>query len=177
MNRAALAALTLCCLVPLVACDDDPEPDIAPPDTSSAAPTEPTTEPPTTPPVKLSPEETVRAWVEARNDALATGDFGDMQALSATECSSCAEQVKGIKRVYDAGGSFKTRGWRVQAASVESESATRARISTALVLAGGTTIPSEGAEPIQYQQEKRIALFDLGRRNGQWLLTLIGFVR
>ena len=66
MKRPLLAALAMLTLVVCAGCNDDPEPDFAPPESTSPAPTPPTTsEPPE--PERLSPEETVRAWVEARN--------------------------------------------------------------------------------------------------------------
>ena len=89
MKRPLLAALAMLTLVVCAGCNDDPEPDFAPPESTSPAPTPPTTsEPPE--PERLSPEETVRAWVEARNitvqdgstDAVYELEHGGLQDLS-----------------------------------------------------------------------------------------------
>ncbi len=82
-TRWALATLLAVCLVGACS-DDDPQPDIAEPTPSapsssatvSTSPTESAT--PT-----LGPEETVRAWVDAWNEALRTGDTASVRALVA----------------------------------------------------------------------------------------------
>ena len=70
MKRTPLAALAVLMAVGCAGCSDDPEPDFAPPESTSPAPTDPTTSSTTEEPERLSPEETVRAWVEARNIAV-----------------------------------------------------------------------------------------------------------
>ena len=73
VKRSPLAALALMLALACASCsDDDPEPRISPPESSSPAPTE--TETTSEPPEALDPEETVRAWVEARNVARARDD-------------------------------------------------------------------------------------------------------
>ena len=71
MKRTLLAALAVLVAVAYAGCSDDPEPDFAPPESTSPAPTDPTTS--ATTPEELSPEETVRAWVEARNITVQDG--------------------------------------------------------------------------------------------------------
>ena len=80
MKRSPLAALALLLALACAACnDDDPEPRFGPPESTSPAPTE--TETTSEPPEPLDPEETVRAWVEAQNLALRTGETQDVRAL------------------------------------------------------------------------------------------------
>ena len=80
-TRWALATLLAACL--LAACsDDDPEPDIADPTpsataSSSAATVSPSPSESATP--VLGPEETVQAWVDARNAALQDGDTTEVR--------------------------------------------------------------------------------------------------
>ena len=73
-TRWALATLLAVCLVGACS-DDDPEPDIADP-TASASSSSATVSPSPTVSATpaLGPEDTVRAWVEARNAALQDGD-------------------------------------------------------------------------------------------------------
>ena len=72
----ALAAVAL--VFALAACEDEPTPDIPDPTPSSTA-ASPTETSPT--PEVLTPEETVRAWVAAWNQALQTGDTSAVAAL------------------------------------------------------------------------------------------------
>ena len=113
MKRPLLAALAVLALVVCAGCNDDPEPDFAPPESTSPAPTTPptTSEPPE--PERLSPEETVRAWVEARNALMLTGNASKIDSLSAANCTTCADQIDPLKAVLRAGGRFETDGWRV----------------------------------------------------------------
>jgi len=180
VTRSPLAALALMLALMLaLACaacnDDDPEPRFGPPESTSPAPTE--TETTSEPPDALDPQGTVVAWVEARNTALATGNVTQLQALSAPGCSSCKDQIEPIQQVHEAGGHFETKGWHVKKSRVDSLSRSRASVSTALVLAGGRTVPEAGADPVEYAQEKRIAIFELSNTNGAWSVTLIGFLR
>src|SRR4051794_34881946 len=94
-TRWALATLLAVCL--LGACsDDDPKPDIADPTpsaTESSSSASVSTSPSESASPALGPEETVRAWVEARNSALQDGDTSDVRALSATGCGSCDQHI------------------------------------------------------------------------------------
>ena len=76
MKRSPLAALALMLALAGAACnDDDPEPRFGPPESTSPAPTE--TETTSEAPDRLDPEETVRAWVKARNVTVADGSTDD----------------------------------------------------------------------------------------------------
>ena len=96
-TRWALATLLATCL--LGACsDDDPDPDIADPTPTASSFSATVTPSPTvsaTP--ALGPEETVRAWVEARNAALQDGDTSEVRALSATGCGTCDQHIAPIE--------------------------------------------------------------------------------
>ena len=81
MKRSPLAALALMLALACAACnDDDPEPRFGPPESTSPAPTE--TETTSQAPDPLDPEETVRAWVKARNVTVRTADSTAVYALS-----------------------------------------------------------------------------------------------
>ncbi len=53
--RTPLAALAVLVAVACAGCSDDPEPDFAPPESTSPAPTDPTTSSTTTEPAELTP--------------------------------------------------------------------------------------------------------------------------
>jgi hypothetical protein len=176
LKRTRLAGLAVALALACVACSDDPEPKLSPPESSSPAPTETetTSEPPE--PKPLNPEETVRAWVEARDVLMLTGEASGVEGLSARSCTTCADQINPLKAVHRAGGSFETRGWRVVRSQVDSTSATRAQVTAGLAMAGGTTYPRADAEPVNYSPEKRIAVFKLTRAGGTWTVQMIGFL-
>ena len=78
--RALVAVLLLSAAL---GCEDEPTPNIPDPTPSSSAPspTETESSPTTSPtPEALTPEETVRAWVDARNQALQNGDTAAVRA-------------------------------------------------------------------------------------------------
>ena len=86
MKRSPLAALALLLALACASCsDDEPEPKFGPPESTSPAPTE--TDTTSEPPEPLDPEETVRAWVEARNAAIAgQARRRTCRPLSADDC-------------------------------------------------------------------------------------------
>ncbi|MFA6574202.1 MAG: hypothetical protein WCS84_02185 [Nocardioides sp.] len=169
-----LAALTLA----LVGCsDDDPEPEADPtPSTSTSTSVTPTPEP-TEPAAPLDPEATVKAWVAARNQALSRGDVTEVRRLSSPECSSCADLIDPIAETHANGGRYETAGWRVLRARVTDHAPDAAEVTAALVFAGGTTYLSATADPVVYEAERRITIFELTKSSGGWAVSLIGFVR
>ena len=178
MTRTPLAALALVAALACAGCnDDDPRPDFAPPESTSPAPTTPptTSEPPE--PERLSPEETVRAWVEARNLGLKTGRLTQVRELSAPNCTSCNDLIDPIEDVYEAGGEFRTRGWSIAGLNVKKADSRRAEIQVALDVAGGQTIQEAGGEPVSYPPENGIAIFELASNDDErWAVSLLGFL-
>jgi hypothetical protein len=168
-TRAVLVALLLAALGASTGCsNDDPEPQFSPP--SSEAPTSPSTTP------AADPAEAFRGWVDARNVALKTGDTSEVRSLSADNCRTCENSISPIERVYSDGGQFDTEGWIVDSAIVKRQSGTRARVSAAITYAAGETVPSAGAEPVDYEVERHILLVDLDHVDGTWLVSDIGYV-
>jgi hypothetical protein len=175
-TRLALAALTAAAL--LSACQDDPKPKVADPTPSApSSETPPTTSPysSVTPTVAYDAEATVRAWVEARNAALLTGDTAAVDALSATDCRSCRELTAPIADVYAAGGRFETAGWTIKSLKQKPDS-TPAQVDTALIFAPGTTVPSAGADPVKYDEEKHIVTFKLAEGDSGFQVRLVLFL-
>src|SRR3954447_351247 len=97
--RAVLTALLVASALSLVGCSgDDPEPKFAPP--SSAPPESPSTTAASASASDLGPEETVEAWVAARNSALQNGDLAAVRALTSSSCSSCNGILDPVAKVY-----------------------------------------------------------------------------
>ncbi|MBJ7358750.1 DUF6318 family protein [Nocardioides sp.] len=173
--RALVVALVL---TTLVACEDEPSPDIADPTPSSSAPSpsESASSPTSSPTVEeLSPEETVRAWVDARNQALQDGDTGQVRALTDPTCEGCIGLIESIEEVYEAGGEYRTKGWRIK--SMKSKgAASRPTVDAAMVIAGGSTINAAGEAPVAYPPDRRIVVFKLHAANGALVIDFVGFL-
>ena len=168
MTRTRLAALALALGLACASCSDDPEPKFSPPESTSPAPTETetTSEPPE--PEPLDPEETVRAWVKARNVTVRTGDADAVYGLSTRSCESCSNSIEPVREVYAKGGRLETFGWRVKSVERRPDFASTGNVAAAIVFAAGRTFPTEGAEPIAYEQEKRILVFRLAHVEDAW---------
>lgn len=174
--RALVVVALLCALA---ACDDEPTPDLPdpPPSSASPSPTESESSPTTSPtPQALGPEQTVRAWVKARNQALQDGDTSVAEALSAANCETCDNSLGPIRQVYADGGHYETEGWRVPSAKAVDVSSDAARVTAGLVYEPGATVPEAGADPVTYELERHIAEFRLVRVDGQWLISFIGYL-
>jgi hypothetical protein len=174
-TRWALATLVAGCLVGACS-DDDPKPDISDPTptVSSTAPTEVTTSPTVAP--SQSPEETLKAWVDAENEALATGSTEALRAFESAKCQGCDDFPKPIEQVYAAGGSFQGGMWKLVNSHVEDISSTTAQLTAAVRVAGGTTVSQAGADPVHYKPQNHLMSFDLVMEGGNWRFRAISFV-
>ena len=172
-RRALAVALLLATLGS--ACDDEPEPDIADPSPTSSAPSpsESESSPSTSPtPEALTPEATVRAWVDAWNEALRTGRTDALKALGAPGCRNCLNYVKTINDVIAAGGEFTGGDWSVQEISTQELSADSAKVVVGMAVASGSTINAAGEEPVTFAAERRGVVYQLSH-DDVWLIDAI----
>mgnify|MGYP001235094118 CR=1 FL=1 len=174
LRRRPLAGLGAACALALAltGCSGgDPEPKMAPTQSVASTPSgEPSDE------LSLDAVETVRAWVEARNRALADGDTTEVEALTLRHCKSCYGLIDPIREAYEAGGYFRTDGWRVVRATEDAISENRSRVNAAVSIAGGETLTAAGEEPVTYGPDKRIVVFKLSRSGGAWFVSFTGFL-
>ncbi|GAA4367157.1 DUF6318 family protein [Nocardioides caricicola] len=169
--RAVIAATVL--ILGVSACSsDDPEPIVAP-TPSASEPSDPTTSPVAG---ALGPEETLAAWIDARNQALQDGDVSAVEALSAESCKTCRDSIAPIKQVYGDGGHFDTDGWVLVSSRLKSEKASKASLTAAIDYAAGKTVVKAGAEPVTYAVEHHIIIVDLIKEDGVWLVQFIGYL-
>jgi len=95
-------------------CSDDPKPGTL--NTPSATPTSTTASPtPTTPEAQI--EATMRAYFEATNDAIKSGDVTELKSFSSSGCP-CRRVVKSITKTARTGGRFEGLRYDVQSIKV-----------------------------------------------------------
>ncbi|WP_155992824.1 DUF6318 family protein [Nocardioides sp. URHA0020] len=172
--RAVLALSSLLPVLLLAGCsDDEPQPKFGP-TPSATAPTSASTA--SSSAAALGPEETVRAWVDAQNIALRTGDTSRLEALSHDPCKTCDQFIDPIAQVYSDGGSFQGGAWTVAAAKARSQTESRTVVDVGVEVDGGSTKKSSQAQPVKYEADKHIMEFRLVADGDDWAISFIGFL-
>jgi len=169
-SRLAFALALLAPTLVLGGCSDDPVPKIAPPRDSPAVSGEPSPSDSAKDPVA-----TVKAWVDARNGALAAGDTSEVEDLSAADCRTCRGLIDPIKKIYADGGHFETTGWRIVKAK-QREHQQVMTVDAGVSIAGGVTVPEEGGAPNRYPPEHHIVVFKVKRQADQLVIGFVGFL-
>jgi hypothetical protein len=118
----------------------------------------------------------VRAWVDARNDTVKTGDVTSVADLSSTDCQTCVGSYGPVQQVYLDGGHYETDGWRISAAEVREQTGSNAQVLAGIVYAPGRTVPAEGAVPITYDTERHVVQFNLVTEDGVWNVASIVYL-
>jgi hypothetical protein len=172
VNRSRPAIALAVSVLALGGCSGDPEPKFAPSESSSPA----ASGSPSARQSPANPVATVRAWVAAQNDAMRTGDSSGVRSLSADPCEACDGLIDPIDKVYEAGGYFKTPGWRIHRIKARRVAGSRATVDSAVVIAGGKTVNAAGEEPVRYGVDRKIIVFKLTKPRGRWLVSFIGFL-
>lgn len=176
MKRTRVAAIATLLALTTAACGDDPEPNFAPPEPSPSPSEVQTSEPPSEPPEALSPEDTVRAWVEARNTTVQTGDTDEVYALSTSGCETCRNSVEPVRKVYAAGGRYETSGWRLKDVAKTPKYDRTGEVIAAVVFDSGRTFPDANSDPISYPEEKHVMLFRLADSQGVLGVKFVGYI-
>lgn len=177
------AAAMVVALLLIAGCSEDPKPRFEEPSetpTESSRPTSPPTDPSESPEPSaddLDPLGTVKAWTLSRNLALQTGDTAAARDLSAPGCRTCFNYLDPIEQVIEAGGQFRTEGWKIIGSNVRTKSAEGATVDVGFEFAAGRTIPAAGAEPIVFEADKQLLTFRLIQTDGQWLIEWIAVIR
>ena len=175
--RRSVVAIAVALLSLLAACEDEPGPVTRPTPTSpsvESSSTEPTTDEPTADP--MTPVETVRAWVAARNDALRTGDISGAFIYARSDCWQCEELLTPIEETYRRGGHYSGGQWRIDADRVARRRGDTAIVTAGITVSSGTTVSSRGAQPSSYGEDKFILEFHLDAAHGPWALTTVIFL-
>ena len=145
-TAGAVAAL----LLGAAGCAGDPEPRFAPPsgeESPSASESASASVSESAAPERLSREETVRAWVEARNAALQDGETSGMLALQ-LNCPGCVPFYEPIEATYTAGGYYLTDGWTVLKMLVVDRQTVDLRVEMAAGSSLASASSSSGVAPL-----------------------------
>jgi glucose/arabinose dehydrogenase len=176
-----LAALLAAATLLAAGCSDDdpqprlePTPNASPTESPSTSPTEPSKTPST--PKALNPVQTVRAWVVARNAALANGSTTAVYELSSTQCKSCRDLTEPFAKVYTNGGSIDSRGWLIDSIERRPDFSSNRQVIAAMTFAAGQIIQASGKPPSDFPEEKHILQFDLVQQDSVWLVAEVVFL-
>lgn len=159
---------------------DEPRPKMAPTTSASPTPSVPPSLDPTptvvpTAPV-LGPEETVRAWVEARNETLGSGLAASATLLSARDCKSCRDLLSPIESLYADGGRVETRGWIVEKLRKRPDFGRSGQLLAAVKFSPGKTFTTSSAKPTTFAAENHIMQFGVIRESDTWRISQIVFI-
>jgi len=123
--------------------------------------------------VTSNPEQTIRAWVDAWNSALSTGDTSGVRAFDATPCRGCNELVGPVEQISAAGGAFQGGTWRVDGLKVVRDTGSQAKVNLGVDVAAGATTPSAGASSTPYPATKHLLTFTLTSEARAWHVSVI----
>jgi hypothetical protein len=113
VKRTPLAALALLVAVACIGCSDDPEPDFAPPESTSPAPADPTSSTTSAPPdlpadaqknSARGAEAFVKFFWRMVNYAQTSGETESLSALANPRCKACSAGVQYLDDVFARGG-------------------------------------------------------------------------
>jgi hypothetical protein len=110
--RTALALTLTVPLLALGACsEEDPQPKIAPSESSS--PTESPSASSSASPQALSETQTVRRFFEGISASISAGDSSRFMTLAAKRCTNCQEIAQSLENAYADGGHIENGRWTV----------------------------------------------------------------
>lgn len=175
--RAVIAIATILLGATLAGCsEDDPLPRVEPSSPGSPSAATSLSPSPDPSPRPMSPEETVRAWVKAQNQAMATGRTTTIESLSTADCRTCDQFIDPVVAVYRAGGRFKTKGWVVRGTNQRRPNGPNRVVDAALRFSGGTTVRRKGEDPVAYGPENHLMVFRLRPHGEGWRVSFAGFL-
>jgi hypothetical protein len=84
--------------------------------------------------------------------------------------------VKPIEQVYAAGGSYEGGDWALVNSHLEVNTGSKAKLSAAVRIAAGKTVPDDGADPVVYGPQSHLMKFELVMEGVEWRFSVIAFV-
>jgi hypothetical protein len=171
--RLALASLLAAAvLIATSGCSGDPSPDSSASASASTQTTSPSpTESVTASPKPHSPIKFVRAWVDAENVAINSGDVTPLLTFEAQSCFNCKQLLKPIKRIYGAGGFIHSKGWRMEHANAVDSGGNSVLVTMLVATSVEIVRPSEGAPIERHKPDKLGFSLTLTPKAGLWVIT------
>jgi hypothetical protein len=114
----------------------------------------------------------VRYYIEAVNFGLGTGDVSKLRPLSDSGCTSCSAVADSIATVYENGDRLKGKGWELRGISpVANQPRSRPILETSVLINPQTKISGSGADPERRPGGRKLMVFHLESRDGQWVVS------
>jgi hypothetical protein len=173
-----LFAATLVVWLTLAGCQANPEPAPlpSPEPAPSASPSPTAAGAPTLPPEArgtsmASAKAFVRHYIALVNYAMASGSLDELKNAGSPGCTSCAAVIDRVERVYSAGGSIRSHGWRVQSISVvPGRSHNAPALDVGLRLSPQVVVEKRGAAKQSFDGGRLPATFYLSETAGTWVV-------
>lgn len=179
MQARRITVLALLAGLALAGCgEDDPQPKVEPPGSSTPTPSpDTTTAPVLSDASRKGGEGFVSHWMNVFSQAQLTGDTSALRAISAPECENCQTYITNVEEFHAKGGEVLTdKGWKVvQAAEVKRRGDWRmigARVHIAPQRVRKTpeaSVTRNREQFIAYQAEIR-------RKRGSWVMDQLWVV-
>jgi hypothetical protein len=114
----------------------------------------------------------VRHYIEVVNFALKTGDVSQIRQLSEGECSSCSAVADSVSTVYGNGDRLTGKGWEVRGVSpVANQPRLRPIIQASVFINPQTKISDSNGKRERRPGGRKLMVFDLESRDGQWIVA------
>jgi hypothetical protein len=170
--RLALASLLAAAvLIATSGCSDNPSAAPTPPASTQPVTSSSPTESETTSTNPKSPIKFVRAWVDAENVAINSGDVTPLLTFEAQSCFNCKQLLKPIKRIYGAGGFIHSKGWRMEHANAVDSGGNSVLVTMLVATSVEIVRPSEGAPIERHKPDKLGFSLTLTPKAGSWVIT------
>jgi hypothetical protein len=172
--RPTLASLlAVAVLMATSGCSDDPSADPSLPASTQPVTSSSPTESETTSTKPQSPIKFVRAWVDAENVAINSGDVTSLLSFEAPSCFNCKQLLKPITRIYQAGGFIHTKGWRMLR-PVVSDAGQHQVLVTMLIRGSGETVKRSANSKIEHHHADRYGFsITLTPKAHSWIIAEI----
>jgi len=154
------------------ACSGDPS---AEPSTSASnpSPSSSPTQSATTTPKPKTPIGFVRAWVDAENAAINSGDVKPLLAFEAPSCFNCRQLLKPITRIYGAGGFIHSKGWQIKRPNLVDAGGSKALV-TMLIITSVEVVKLSHDSPIRHHKPDRLGFsVTLTPKAEAWRITQV----
>ena len=167
--RRVLAA-AVCVPLLLAGCSDDPEPQVAPPSETpaSASPSAPPAPEPWQKKTNAGAVAFAKHWIDVFSDAMRSGRTDQLAALNGPDCDTCTNVVDRIASVYEAGGEYRTDGWKVLQADAVSDESGNASVAMNVRRSAEVFRESSRAEPQSNPVSRASYSAQLGWKDGGW---------